>query len=126
MTSTTTVLSIPAELTRPSRTLRLLARAALGAVLLWSDICGLPGLEGRDLTLSQQGLHAGDVPLDLPEPCVVVQLAGDVLEPEVEELLLGLGQTRLELLVVELAQLAGGGHQTCTSLSWRDTNLALM
>src|SRR5881227_3547812 len=88
MMSTTTVLSIPAELTRPSRTLRLFARAGVDAVLLCSDIAVLLGLEGRDLPLPKKGLQAGDVPLDLPEAGLVVELAGHVLEAEVEQLFL--------------------------------------
>src|SRR5437899_430816 len=110
MTSTTTVLSIPAELTRPSRTLRLFSRAGVGAVLLCSDIAVLLGLVRRDLPLPQQGLQPGDVALDLAEAGVVVELARDVLEAEVEQLFLGFPQPGLQLLVVELTQLARRGH----------------
>src|SRR5690606_24132678 len=49
-------------------------------------------LGGRDLAGPQLGLEAGDVPTDLLDAGVVRQLTGGVLEAQLEQLVLGLGQ----------------------------------
>src|SRR5205823_3033829 len=54
---------------------------------------------------------------------VVVELAGDVLEAQVEQLLLGLGQSVQQLLVDHLAQFGGCRHSDSPA---RVTNLALI
>src|SRR3954454_11253605 len=93
MTSTTTVLSILADDTTPSRTLRRLPRApsALAVVLsLWSDIGVLLGSQclGRfDLALAQQRGDAGDVLLHVADARRVVELPRHELEAQVEQLL---------------------------------------
>src|SRR5437588_4858219 len=103
------------EVTVPSRTLRRLGRSAIA-------LLGL-GLGRLDLALPQDGVEAGDLLFHLAQPGVVVELAGDVLEAQVEQLLLRVGQVREQLVVVHLAELGGRGH---TMSSERVTNLALM
>src|SRR5687768_7121465 len=115
------------DTTTPSRILRRLARE----VVVSSAIVGLlGGLGGSDLALAQQRVDAGDVLAYGAEPRRVVQAAGDVLEPQVEQLLLGLGEAGAELGVVGVAQVLRGavGHQTSTPSCCldRSTNLALM
>src|SRR5439155_20231415 len=63
------------------------------------------GLGGRDLLFPQDRVDAGDVLAYLIQAGVVVELAGDVLEAQVEQLLPRLGQPPLELVVVDLPQL---------------------
>src|SRR5438105_6156578 len=102
------------DTTVPSRTFRRFGRSGTAALL--------HGFGSGDLTVPKDRVDARHVLLHLPEAGVVVELAGDVLEAQVEQLLLGLGQLGQQLLVVHLAQL-GGLHQ---SSSDRTTNLALM
>src|SRR6266513_3143943 len=109
-----------AEVTVPSRILRRLGRCWIAS----SAICLLElGLGRLDLPLPQDGVEASHLFLNLAQPAVVVELSGDVLEAEVEELLLRVGQAREQLVVVELAELGGRGH---TISSDRVTNLALI
>src|SRR5437763_4761057 len=124
MTATATVLSMPLDTTVPSRTLRRLGRVGVG--LVCSDIALLClGRLGRlDLTLPKDGVDAGDLLLDLAQPGVVVELSGDVLEAQVEQLLLGLRQRVEQLTLAHLAELGGGRHQRASPA--RVTNLALM
>src|SRR4030095_9945491 len=73
------------------------------------------------LALVHHGEDPGDVLADLAQPVRVVELAGDVLEPEVEQLLLGLGQLGGQLIRVQVGQLTClHGHH---SASTRFTNL---
>src|SRR6266545_116807 len=75
----------------------------------------------RQLALAHDGEHPGDVLAHLAQPVRVVELAGDVLEPEVEQLLLGLGQLGGQLVRVQVGQLSClHGHH---SASTRFTNL---
>src|SRR5205823_7344168 len=106
------------DTTTPSRTLRRLGRS--GTLLLLS----FQGLGGGDLPVPQDRVDARHLLLHLAQAGVVVELAGDVLEPEVEKLLLGLGQTVQQLLVDHLAQLGSGCHQSDSPA--RVTNLALI
>src|SRR2546421_8506348 len=108
------------ETTVPSRTLRRLGRCSFA-----SSAIGLLGHGfGRlDLPLAQDGVEAGDLLLHLAQAGVVVELAGDVLEAQVEELLLRLGQAGEQLVVVELPPFRGRGH---TISSEPGTNLALI
>src|SRR5699024_1520704 len=70
-----------------------------------------------ELTLAHLGVDPGDVLADSAEPTVVVELARGGLEPEVEQLLLGLAELVDQTVVVHTAQLLGGevlatnGHQ---------------
>src|SRR5688572_8670419 len=99
------------DTTVPSRTLRRLTRVGVS-----SAIVGLLGsLGGGDLALAQQRVDTGDVLAQLRKAVEVVELAGDVLEPEVEQLGLGLGQAGLQLVVLQVAELLhASGHQTST------------
>src|SRR6266496_641211 len=56
------------------------------------------------LALTDGREDAGDVPAHLAQPVRVVELTGDVLEAQVEQLLLGLRQLRLQLLGVHVDQ----------------------
>src|SRR5438552_10981200 len=105
------------EVTVPSRTLRRSGRSAIGLLGLEQ------GLGRLDLPLPEDRVDAGDLLLHLSQPGVVVELAGDVLEAKVEELLLPLGQAGQQLVVAELPELRRGAH---TISSDRVTNLALM
>src|SRR5688572_15226665 len=120
------------ETTTPSRTLRGLGRvsgawaplsaSAIGLSLVLSAgghpgpaglVGGLPlgvglglgGLGRRDLVLPEERLDAGDVPAELAQAAVVVELAGDVLEPQVEQLLAGLEELGDQLVVAHLSEL---------------------
>src|SRR5438045_3059576 len=106
---------MPLDTTVPSRTLRRLGRSATGVLLQ----C----IGGGDLAIPQDRVDARHLLLDLPEAGVVVELAGDVLETQVEQLLLGLGQPVHELLVDHVAQLGGLRHRDSPA---RVTNLALI
>src|SRR4029434_7565727 len=76
------------------------------------------------LALVHHGEDPGDVLSDLAQPVRVVELAGDVLEPEVEQLLFGLGQLGGQLVAVQVGQLTClHGHH---SASARFTNLHFM
>src|SRR5438309_7471653 len=117
-----------AETTTPSRTLRRLGRSDIGLLGCDCSGCGGEGLGfgglGRfDLPLAQDAIETGDLPLDLAQAGIVVELPGGVLEAQVEQLLLGLGQVGQELVVVELSQLCRAGHQNSSA---RVTNLALI
>src|SRR5262245_56860066 len=120
MTLTTIVLSIFTESTMPSRVLRALPRASV-AVAVSSGIAGVPLVGGEllgrfDLALAQHGGDPRHVLSHLADAGGVGELAGDVLEPQVEELLARVGQALDELGVAEVAQ--GGGllrHQTSAS-----------
>src|SRR5437764_10130190 len=108
MTFTTTVLSMAAGETSPSRTFRLLVRlvgaavgvAGAGAGVGAGEAAGvgvgsvapvvsliglrlLHRLSGFDLPLAQERRYAGHVALDLAEAGVGVELAGHMLETEV-------------------------------------------
>src|SRR3954469_12281192 len=107
---------MPLDTTVPSRTLRRFGRSGISSFL--------EGFGRRDLALAQDGVDAGHLALHLRETCVVVELAGDVLEPQVEQLLLGLGQRLDELVVAHLTKFGGGGHHRPSDA--RETNLALM
>src|SRR4029453_2568003 len=64
--------------------------------------------------LAHHGVDPGDVLLDRAEPAVALELTGGCLEAEVEQLLLGLAQSGLEVDVVQLVELVGldpGRHQ---------------
>src|SRR5256885_15826067 len=104
------------ETTVPSRSLRRLGRSGTAALL--------HGFGGGDLPVPQDRVDARHLLLHLAQAGVVVELAGDVLEPEVEKLLLGLGQTVQQLLADHLAQLGSGCHQSDSPA--RVTNLALI
>ena len=58
-----------------------------------------------ELTLAQDRVDPRDVVTHGAQSPVVVQLPGGHLEAQVEQLLLGLAQPGLELVVVQLAQL---------------------
>src|SRR5437660_1077038 len=107
---------MPADRTVPSRTFRRLTRGTSAISTL-----GL-ALGCLDLALAQDGVDARDVLAHLAEAGVVVELARDVLEAEVEEFLLRLGELVEQLLVVHLAQLRDARHQISSA---RVTNLAL-
>src|SRR6266480_3457454 len=65
-----------------------------------------------ELTLAQDRVDPRDLVAHGAKSPVVVQLPGGHLEAQVEQLFLGLAQTRLELVVVQLAELRGTrGHQ---------------
>src|SRR5581483_9749504 len=130
------------DTTVPSRVLRRLGRAAASAAAGVSSAIGhsFSGVTGcrlgfellgcLDLLGPQQGLDARDLPAQHPQAGVVVQLAGDVLEAQVEQLVLDLHQPGGQLVGGEGPELLGTlvGHQTSTSscCSRRSTNLALM
>src|SRR5438477_12384096 len=103
------------DTTVPSRTFRRFGRSGTAALL--------HGFGSGDLTVPKDRVDARHVLLHLPEAGVVVELAGDVLEAQVEQLLLGLGQLGQQLLVVHLAQLGRGRHKDSPA---RVTNLALI
>ena len=70
---------------------RLLGHHALS----WATaVRGLGGLGRLDLALAQDRVDAGHVLAEVAEAGGVVELPGDVLEAQVEQLLLGLGQPR--------------------------------
>src|SRR5947207_1030310 len=100
MTLTTTVLSISAEATVPSRILRRFGRSATRT---HASLCVLvlSRLKSFDLALAQQRENAGDLAAKVAEAGHVRKLAGNVLEAQVEELGFGLGQPVLQLHVVE-------------------------
>src|SRR6478672_532028 len=133
-TATTTVLSILSLTTRPSRVLRcdvrtfsLMPSLSLMPTFLCSSPASLrSSLAGarcdarscRDLLLAgchrqaelplpQDRVDPRDVVPDGAQSPVVVQLPGRHLEPQVEQFLLGLPEPGLQLVVVQLAQLAG-------------------
>src|SRR5437870_2457791 len=124
------------DTTVPSRTLRRLGRVlssatgldslALGCLRLGRGRDGLGaaqlGIGNGQLAFAQHRVDAGDVAPHLSEAAVVVELAGDVLEAQVEQLLFGLGQMGQELGVVHLAQL-DGIHRTSSE---RVMNLAFI
>ena len=92
MTVTTMVLSMPAEVTMPSRTLRGLGRV-VGLVSHQRVSSCLERFGGRDLAGAELGVDAGDRRVRTAvEPGVVVELAGDELEAQVEQLFLRLGE----------------------------------
>src|SRR5438105_1730763 len=99
------------EATTPSRTLRRFGRDGEGLVCSDIGALSLLGLGGLDLPLPEDRVDAGDLSLHLTQAGVVVELAGGVLEAQVEQLLFGLSQVREELAVVHLAQLCRSGHQ---------------
>src|SRR6266542_3516682 len=124
-TSTTTVFSILSETTTPSRVLRL-PRAPVGVVAAsWSAIacplcptyggqaCAWPrvapshrgrhGLAG-ELPLPDGREDAGNVLAHLAQPVAVLELTGDVLEAQLEQLILGLGQLRDQLVAIQVDQ----------------------
>ena len=70
----------------------------------------LDGLRRGDLTRSQLGSDAGHVLAQDVEPAGVVELPGDVLEAEVEQLLLGVLERLEQAVVVEVAVGGGVGH----------------
>src|SRR5437879_4658703 len=112
MTSTTTVLFMAAKATVPSRILRRFGLSANSCTLhlpvafrLRLRLPVLSRLEGLDLPLAQQRENAGDLAAEVAQAGHVRELAGDVLEAQVEELGFGLGQPVLQLHVVEGAQL---------------------
>src|SRR3954447_6481401 len=89
------------DTTVPSRTLRGFLRASVASAigLVLQCLCG------GDLTHPHLGAHSGDVALELLQAGVVVELSGDMLEPQVEQLLLRLREALDELVVGEVAQL---------------------
>src|SRR5438128_1968102 len=91
------------DTTVPSLTLRRLGRSGTAALL--------HGFGGCDLAVPQDRVDARHLLLHLTEARVVVELTGDVLEAQVEQLLLGLGQLGQQLLVVHLAELGGRRHR---------------
>src|SRR5947208_14479803 len=103
------------DTTVPSLTLRRLGRSGTAALL--------HGFGGCDLTVAKDRVDARHLLLHLTEARVVVELPGDVLEAQVEQLLLGLGQLGQQLLVIHLAELGGRGHSDSPA---RVTNLALI
>src|SRR5215211_7709481 len=105
----------------PSRVLRGLCRSSVASGI-FRLLLGAERLGGCDLALAQQRLDPGDVLAHLAEARAVVELPGGVLEPQVEQLLLRLGQPVLELDLVELAQLPRPGHAS----SWRNTKRVLI
>src|ERR687897_321055 len=105
----------------PSRTLRGLCRSWVASGI-FRLLLGAECLGGCDLPLAEQRLDAGDVLTHLAEARAVVELSRGVLEPQVEQLLLPLGQAVLELDLVELAQLLRPGHAS----SWRSTKRVLI
>src|SRR3982751_6851166 len=104
------------DTTVPSLTLRRLGRSATGVLL--------ECLGGGDLPVPQDRVDARHLLLHLTEAGVVVQLSRDVLEAQVEQLLLGLGQPVQQLVVDHLAKFGRGGHQSDSPA--RVTNLALI
>src|SRR5438270_10978606 len=104
------------DTTVPSLTLRRLGRSGTAALL--------HGFGGCDLTVAKDRVDARHFLLHLTEARVVVELTGDVLEAQVEQLLLRLGQLGQQLLVVHFTQLGGRGHQSDSPA--RVTNLALI
>src|SRR5436305_5361 len=103
------------DTTGPSLTLRRLGRSGTAALLHCFGGC--------DLTVAKDRVDARHLLLHLTEARVVVELTGDVLEAQVEQLLLRLGQLGQQLLVVHLAQLCRSRHSDSPA---RVTNLALM
>src|SRR5262249_24197344 len=93
----------------PSRTLRRFCRSSVASGI-FRLLLGRQRLGGRDLALAQQRFEPGDVLPHLAQPRAVVELPSCVLEAQVEQLLLRLGQPVLELHLVELAQLACPRH----------------
>ena len=100
-------------------------RCGRGLLGLGLAVGCLLGLGRRDLALAQQRVDAGDLLADLTQPGVVVELAGDVLEAEVEQLLAGLDQPVDQLVVVHLAELGDRGR-SCHTPASRDTMRALI
>src|SRR5947209_16122057 len=105
------------DTTTPSRTLRRLGRS--GTLLLLR----FHRLGGGYLPVPQDRVDARHLLLHLTEAGVVVELAGDVLEAQVEQLLLGFGQAVQQLLVDHLTQLDSRRHSDSPALV---TNLALI
>src|SRR3954453_1186067 len=97
------VLSIEVESTTPSRTLRALPRVSVSVA---SAIGVLQCLCGGDLPLAQDGVQTGDVLLDGPDAGGVLLLAGGQLEPQLQDLVLGVGQPADDLVVGELGEVA--------------------
>src|SRR3954453_1178203 len=102
------VLSIEVESTTPSRTLRALPRVSVSVA---SAIGVLQCLCGSDLPLAQDGVQSGDVLLDGPDASEVLLLAGGQLEPQLEDLVLGLGEATHDLVVRELGEVGLLRHQ---------------
>src|SRR6266536_86688 len=124
-TSTTTVFSILSETTTPVRVLRF-PRAPVGVVAAsWSAMPvpsvlptaakpalgrgshgrhrGRHGLAG-ELPLPDGREDAGDVLADVAQPVCGLELTVDVLEAELVQLLLGLGQLRHPLVAIQVDQ----------------------
>src|SRR5438034_460285 len=97
--------SCPSSWTRPR------PRAPCGRVAAWWCLprpsLGLRCFGGGDLALAQDRVDPGDLAPDLVEPARVVELAGHVLEPQVEVLLLRVGEGVDEAGDVELDQVGG-------------------
>src|SRR5436190_6141414 len=89
------------DTTVPSRSLRGFLRASVASAIGLH----LQRLSGGDLPDPHLGADSSDVALELLQAGVVVELSGDMLEPEVEQLLLRLGETLDELVVSEVTDL---------------------
>src|SRR6187401_339739 len=89
MIVTTTVLSIPADVTVPSRTLRALrdsvsVSVSVASLMSFSALC----LGGSDLALTDEGVDACDLAADPRDVGGVVELPGGVAEAQIERLVL--------------------------------------
>src|SRR5262245_3063552 len=131
-TSTTTVLSILSLMTRPSRILRYpranppssAAGTVLASLTVFLHLVG----QGHDakLALPLHRVDARDLLAHGAQPPMALQLTGGSLEPEVEQLELGLGQPAVELILGRGPQIDGGqalSHHASTPS--RVTNFAL-
>src|SRR5262249_46748227 len=113
-TSTTTVLSILSLMTRPSRILRypragppsVAAGTALASLTVFLRLVG----HGHDaeFALALHRVDARDLLAHGAQPPVALQLAGGGLEPEVEQLELGLGQPAVEFVLGRAPQIESG------------------
>src|SRR6516164_889955 len=113
-TSTTTVLSILSLMTRPSRILRYpragpaspAAGAALVSLTVFLHLVG----QGHDAEFAfpLHRVDARDLLAHGAQPPVALQLAGGGLEPEVEQLKLGVGQPAVQLVLGRVPQIDGG------------------
>src|SRR6188472_1726713 len=113
---TTTVLSIPADVTTPSRTLRTLravpssdtssdeCSVAVASLMSFSALC----LGGSDLALADEGVDAGDLAADPRDLGGVVELPGGVAEAQVERLVLRRPQLVDQLGEVHVGEPSGG------------------
>src|SRR5690606_26319614 len=117
VTVTVMVLSIDAEVTTPSRTLRAL-RVASSVVAVSVEVVSVAslmahsalGLGRRDLALADEGVDACDLTPHLLDLGGVLELTRRVPEAQVERLVLGLAELVDELGQVHPVELVLLGH----------------